>query len=189
MNQFDNDSGILMTIPIHFYIKKYLSKTHEVDPFELSLNGCHVSAIILEPIDKGYMSQNDRIKLKETYDDVLTFRMNTTLIKQRTRFFIDANSIRRINKMLENKFNHEFFSFVDNLVDHYHKAGINSVYKEDCIRQFIEFYDLQEDYIQFETLKKRYYRYRVPPKIIEPTPRDIMQQQLRLNFIDLESAS
>lgn len=190
MSQFDNDSGILLTIPIHYYIKKYLSKTHQVQPFfDLSLNGCHISAIILEPIDKGYINPSDRIKMKETYDDFLTFRLNTTLHRQ-TRFKIDANSVRRINKLLENKFNHEFYSFVDNLIDHYKSTGKETIYQEDCIRQFISFYDLPEDYIQFETLKKRYYRYRVPPlKAIEPTPREIVKQQLQLNFIDLESAS
>lgn len=171
-----NDLHISVSIPIQFYLKKYLSKKVDVSPFHLSNKGCHISALLLEPIEKGFYPA--KIPISAKYNDFLEFKMNTSIIKE-GRFHLDTKIVYRINKILEDKFDDEFFHWCENARASFQSEG-KSIEINDAITSFMNYYQLHEDDIQFETLKKAYYRFRVPPKPIKKATQEELDQQLKL---------
>lgn len=174
-----NDLHISVSIPIQFYLKKYLSKKVDVSPFHLTNKGCHISALLLEPIEKGFYPTKQPVPAK--YNDFLEFSMNTSIIKE-GRFHIDSKIVYRINKILEDKFDDEFFHWCENVRQSFISNG-KAIEINEAIETFMAYYDLSEDDIQFETLKKAYYRYRVPPVPIRKATQEEIDQQLKLFVI------
>lgn len=166
--------NLSIKIPVQYYLKKYLSKKVEVTPFQLSNKGCHISALILEPLAKDFYPKREPLDPK--YNDFIEFEMNSSIVNEK-RFQIDAKIVYRINKLLRDKFNDEFFHWVNQIRESTKKTG-EEIEINGAIHQFMEYYDLHEDDIQFETLKKIYWRERNPPRPIEKTPKPKLQLEL-----------
>lgn len=163
---------ISVKIPVQHFLKKFLSKKVEVSPFEIK-NKCHISALLLEPLKKDYIPSKDELKNK--FNDWIECEMNTTIMREK-KFQLDKDVVLRIDLLLKELFFDEMIHFVQSI------TSDNSIEIQEAIFKFTEYYDLQEDDIQFETLKKRYYRYRVPPKpIVKPTIEEL-KAQLKIDF-------
>lgn len=167
---------IFVTIPIQHYLKKYLSKTLDVSPLHMH-NRCHVTALLLEPLKKGFIPPRDELSVK--FNSTLECVMNSSICKE-GKFQLDPNVVMRIDALLTDKFNEDCFRFIDQ-----QRAKDPNWQDQKSIFEFMEYYGLQEEDIQFETIKKRYYRYRVPPmKQIEKPTREELETQLTFRFPD-----
>lgn len=176
-----NDTKISIKVPIKHFLKKYLSKKVDVSPFQLTNKGCHISAILLEPVEKGFYPKRETIP--DGMDDYIEMELNTSIIKE-GRFHLDSQIVVRMNSLLRDKFDDEFFHWVNSSRESWDLDGKAPEINE-CIESFMNYYDLSEDDIAFETLKKSYYRYRVPPRkpAVRPTKEQLQEQLSLWNFV------
>lgn len=142
-------------IPIRPYLKKFIASNKDVEPFNVSLTKCHFSALFLEPLKK------DVIKVGETEHKYLTdsinLRMSSTVMRE-GKFWWDHRTVLLIDKRLKAMFDQQ-------LVDYINMANQQKGDIKDSINCFMDYYNLSEDDISWETLFKMYYRARfyVPP--------------------------
>jgi hypothetical protein len=165
---------ISVKIPVQHFLKKFVARKMEVSPFQIQ-NKCHISALFLEPMKKDYMPTREELKAK--FNDWIECQMNTSIIKEK-KFQIDKDVVLRIDSLLKELFFDEMVHFVSSLTES------QAVLIQDAIFQFMNYYDLIDDDIQFETLKKHYYRYRVPPKPIRKPTVEELNSQLQFTFSD-----
>lgn len=144
-----------VSIPIRPYLKKWISSNKEVEPFNISLTKCHFSAILLEPLQK------ERIKVGSSehkfLTDKLCCRMSSSVMNEK-KFWLTSETPLIIDKRLKAMFDQQLVDFIT--MTNKQKGDI-----KDSIICFMEYYDLSEDEISWETLVKMYYRarYYVPP--------------------------
>jgi hypothetical protein len=162
-----------INIPIRPYLKKWIASNKDVEPFIISLTRCHFSAIILEPLKKN------RVKTATGEKKFLTTsiccRMSSTVMRE-SKFWFDEDTIMIIDKRLKAMFDQQLIDFIT--ITNKEKGDI-----KDSILIFMDYYDLSEDDISWETLVKMYYRarYYVPPEKVEKI-NQIKKQQLELQF-------
>lgn len=160
-----------VSIPIRPYLKKWISSNKEVEPFHLSLTKCHFSAILLEPLQK------ERIKVglseHKFLTDQIRCRMSSSVMNEK-KFWLTSETPLIIDKRLKAMFDQQLVDFIT--MTNKQKGDI-----KDSIICFMEYYDLSEDEISWETLVKMYYRarYYVPPAKKE---RIEAIQQLEMNL-------
>ena len=145
-----------VTIPIRPYLKKWISSNKECEPFfSISLTKCHFSAILLEPLQK------ERITVgKSEYKfltDEIRCRMSETVMREK-KFWMTSETPLIIDKRLKAMFDQQLVDFIT--MTNREKGDI-----KDSILCFMDYYELTEDDISWETLVKMYYRarYYVPP--------------------------
>jgi hypothetical protein len=170
---------ISVTIPIQHYLKKYLAKTLDVSPLQMH-NRCHVTALLLEPLKKGFIPSKEELSVK--FDDFLTCVMNTSILRE-NKFHIDKDVVLRIDTLLSDKFNEDCFCFIDQ-----QRSKDPNWHDQTSILEFMEYYELQDEDIQFDTIKKRYYRHRqkmlgLPKPKTKPTTEELAAQ-LTFRFPD-----
>lgn len=162
-----------INIPIRPYLKKWIASNKDVEPFVVSLTRCHFSAIILEPLKKNMVKVGTSEKKYLT--DSLCCRMTSTVMRE-SKFWFDQETIMSIDKRLKAMFDQQLIDMVT--MTNAKKGDI-----KESIITFMDFYNLTEDDISWETLVKMYWRSRtyVPPAKVEKINK-IEQQQLELKF-------
>jgi hypothetical protein len=164
---------ITCSIPIRSYLKQFIAKNHDVDPFKLSIGKCHISAIIFESFKENFKSVS--LKEEKHLNDSLIISMSSTAAKH-GRFLIDDETIWQIDGRLDDLFHQTLFDFVTMQYE------VKGDYYNGILR-FMKFYEIDEEMVKFETLVKSYYRYRkskdnleMPKKI--PTMKEYEQLSL-----------
>ena len=141
---------ITITIPIKPHLKKMIARTKKVDPFTISMGKCFYSGIIYQPL----LKHSIRVKAKDTkkFTEQLPIVIPSDLAKE-NRFTWDARTLAFIDSALSGIFEDKLFMYLD---DNCFEKGDIQTY----INRFMDNYDITEDDIQYETLKKMYYRKR-----------------------------
>lgn len=142
---------IEVKIPIKKYLKKFIAKTHETEPFVISTGKCHFSALIMDPIKKDY----HKTFLKPDGSDYTDLSVMIPLNER--KFTVDKETILRINQRLKSMFDQQLFDMVS--IYNQKKGNIF-----DGIQEFVDYYNISEDDLKFETIVKKYYRARLPEK-------------------------
>ena len=137
-------------IPVRSYLKKFIANSREVEPFILSLSRCHFSAVILEPIKKGYK----KVSLKESdhLNDELKIRMGSSVMKE-NKYFIDNYTVMSIDFKLKSMFDQQLVDYIT--INNSKKGDI-----KESIQMFMDHYGISEDDLKWETITKMYYRAR-----------------------------
>lgn len=143
---------IEVKIPVKKYLKKFIAKTHQTEPFVLSTGKCHFSALIMDPIKKDY----HKTVLKPDEGGYTDLSVMIPLSER--KFTVDKETILRINQRLKSMFDQQLFDMVSMFNQ---KKGDMF----DGIQQFVDYYNMSEDDLKFETIVKMYYRARLPEKI------------------------
>lgn len=143
-------------IAIRPYLKKWISSNKQVEPcFHVSLTKCHFSALFLEPLKKNV--QKVGTGEHKFLTERLKLRMSSTVMNE-GKFWCDARTVLLIDKRLKAMFDQQLVDFIT--MTNKQKGDI-----KESINCFMEYYDLSEDDISWETLVKMYYRARfyLPP--------------------------
>jgi len=141
-------------IPIRGYLKKFISVSKDTEPFIVQLSKCHFSAIIYEPLKKPYVKVG--ISEFKNLDARLKVRMNSTVMRE-SKFWFDVETIMCIDSRLKAMFDQQLIDFIT--IMQKKKGDI-----KESIFAFMEYYNLSDDDIKWDTLVKMYYRarYHVP---------------------------
>lgn len=158
-------------IRIRPYLKKWISSNREVEPyFTVSPTKCHFSALFLEPLKK------DMIKVSEGDHKFLTsdftLRMSPSVMRE-GKFWWDANTVLLIDKRLKAMFDQQLVDFIN--IANQQKGDI-----KESIYAFMEYYDLTDDDIHWDTLVKMYYRARFNVPTTKKEKIEEVYQQLQL---------
>lgn len=148
---------ITITIPIRPHLKKMIGRTKKVDPFTISMGKCFYSGIIYQPL----LKQSIRVKPKDCkrFTDKLAITIPSDLAKE-NRFYWDTRTLAFIDSTLSGIFEDKMFMYLDD--NCFEKGDI-----QKYIHRFMDNYNITEDDIQYETLKKMYYRKRKTSKVKE----------------------
>lgn len=160
-------------IPIRGYLKKFISVSKDTEPFQIQLTKCHYSAIILEPLKKSFV----KVGTSEfkNLEDRLKIRMTSSVMKE-SKFWFDVETIMCIDNRLKSMFDQQLIDFITISIKK--KGDI-----KESIFSFMEYYNLTDDDIKWDTLCKMYYRarYYVPESKKEKMQK-VIDQQLALHF-------
>ena len=154
--------NINLEIPVRAYLKKFISKTRDVEHFTLKNKKCYYSRIILEHIQKWQSKDVDRSF--SHLNDRLTIAMTGQIVKE-NRFSITEEAILVIDSRLQALFNQQLVDFVEMSTE---KHGDMLAW----IDRFLAYYEIDEDLCKREAIVKMYYRYRFPQQP-KPKPKEI----------------
>jgi hypothetical protein len=136
-------------IPIKTYLKKFIARTHSVEPFVVSKGKCHFSSIIMDPIKKEF--KKDTLKI----DEEIYTNLSVMIPLTENRFGIDQETVLRINQRLKSMFDQQISDMVS--MTNKKKGDIF-----ESVKKFTDYYDITEDDLKFETVIKMYFRARYP---------------------------
>jgi hypothetical protein len=144
----------LVTIPIKPYLKQMLIENYDCYPFTLNDPNDPIKKFIEQRVELTLFNESDRAKLikEEKYDDELQLEYGVDMIIG-FNLEVSLDSIIKINKYLTKVFNDLLYNYV--LARH---KEINDI--RDAIFSFMEEYDITDDHIDYDSLRKKYYRYR-----------------------------
>lgn len=146
-----SDLFIDVTIPVRKYLKKFIASHSSVEPyFELKLTRCHFSALFLEPLLKTRPQAS--LKEKDHLNDELVLRMGPSVIREK-KFWFTEETIMSVDYRLKAMFDQQL---IDHVTMSNEKIGDIKV----SILGFMNYYDITEDDIPWDTLTKMYYRAR-----------------------------
>lgn len=154
---------IKVTLPIRSYLKKFIAKFKEVEPFLLEQKRCHFSAIILEPLENQDPKCGEIEKIR--FNEELTCLYHSADLRKKS-FSLTHESILLIDFRLKTMFDQQLVDFI-NMV----RAGAEMTI-EDAILLFCKHYDISDDDLALETVQKMYYRARYPQPKKETKPKD-----------------
>jgi hypothetical protein len=140
---------ITVEIPIKGYLKKFIAKDHEVEPFKISLGKCHFSSIILDPIKRDY-SKFHLLEKEGKYE-----MMKILVPFPEKKFTVDQETVLRINQRLKEMFDQQLSHMVTMCNE---RKG--DIYNQ--VQRFVDFYGITDDDLDFYTVVKMYYRRRHP---------------------------
>jgi len=140
-------------IPLKSYAKKFLTKIICTEPYKVSKNDVFGNFLIHE-LKGSIYSIDERIKNYPEFQDELQIIIPESYANKYRIKGISFENVKAIN------------NYIDRLFDSYFKSAMvreitkneNSKIKQ-LIYEFRNFYDLSEDDISYETLKKKFYRF------------------------------
>ena len=143
---------VIIQLPIRTYLKKFLAKHNEIYPFVLAPSKCHISAVILESL-----SVPDHVKWEHAHqlNDTIEIVFNSEIL-QTHDFTLSNDRLKKVDQYLRSIFLHTFGPSVSL---RYEQTG--DIFRG--IRAFMDYYNIEEDDIMFETLVKDFYRFRKKP--------------------------
>lgn len=152
--------SLSIQIPIKSYIKKWLIEDYFIHPLDLSTKG-ELQKLISRRINMCIVSQSQLQKMAkdEKYDDSMEVALDVAPCDA-VYYSISLSDIVKINKTLISWFDESLYVFIKPFD---HKR--NDI--RDRIFQFMEHYDITDDDIDYDSLRKKYFRYR---KQLNSTP-------------------
>ena len=142
-------------IPIDAYKKKFLKSYIETNPYRVSKNDIIGTTIINEISNPSYLHDN-RINLNHiNYSDSLEIIIPESYISKFKIKHISFEAIKAINNYIDRLFDFHFKRTV-----HFYFTRNQDEKIKNVISDFLEEHNLTEDDIAYETLKKKYYRFR-----------------------------
>lgn len=160
-----------ITIPMRGYLKKFIASNNEITPFKIRITKCAVSGLILETLKKDF-KRADKFNAKEL-NDKFTFTM-TAELQQKNRFWMDERMVKILDSRLKDMFDQQLTDFVT-----INNSKIGDI--KVSILQFMDFYDITEDDLPWETVCKMYYRARHGvPSVKQDKMQKIIDEQLSL---------
>ena len=141
---------LTIEVPIKPFLKRYLSKHYQINPFRMSRHGLISEHMWLLFAQEYTEWDGSHSKFTESLKVVVPH-----LFMRQNRLYFDLPTIRRLNGFIEEHFWLECNTFLEGRVD--------LMEIKDAIQAFQDKYDLDEEVLQFETIKKRFYRYRKGP--------------------------
>lgn len=143
-----------LTIPVPAYIKDFLTSIYGTEDINLPKND-RLSMILKAHVRPGLPKGRHQDLPKDT-----KVRFSFTHLKAGPMaIWLRQQEQRLINQyLIEYVFYPLFYEKVDSLVG-------RGMCIQDAIDEFVKLFNLNYDHIQFETLKKRYYRYRKASEI------------------------
>lgn len=142
---------VTVQIPIRRYLKKFIAAQTEVNPhFEINLRKCHISALLIEPLQRDRPQSG--LKEKTHLNDLLILKMGATVMKEK-KFWFCEESIMLIDHRLKSMFDQQLTDYITMT-----NSKLGDI--KASILSFMEFYNLTDDDIQWDTLTKMYYRER-----------------------------
>lgn len=138
-----------VNIPIKPHLKKFMQYYTEVDPYKISTKDMFGRIILQELKKPTTWYPPTTIDYKEKIDIVIPGHYYVKYNKVE----VTDQTIKNVNNFLNNVF-FEQFRF---LIFSYQK--MNDVMVSQSIRNFMELYELTEDDISFEYLKRDFYRF------------------------------
>ena len=138
-----------VVLPIRPHLLKMIARTKDIAPFRIVMGKCHYSTIIYNSLLKTV------IRVRPTTQNYKG-KMNIVIpsdLAQENRFTFDARTLNQIDKTLASIFEEKLVFYLDD--NCFDKGDIKKY-----IQKFMDNYSLSEDDIQYDTLKKIYYRNR-----------------------------
>lgn len=149
-NKTETAVYIDVVIPVRSYLKKFIASHASVDPFIVSLTRCHFSCIFMEPLMKNRPKAafKDQIHL----NDSLTLRMRPSVMNEK-KFWWNSEVVMSIDYRLKSLFDQQLIDFI-NIANEKHGDMKQNIFS------FMEYYQLTDDDVKWDTLWKMYYRAR-----------------------------
>ncbi len=138
----------IVKLSVKPYLVKYLHKVWGTNPIVLN-QGIPVHREISKSLQAFATTANYKKKHYEL-PHAIEISLSENMVKSK-RFFINAQAERRINAMLTNMMYQEFCAYMNGI-----GKGEKAIGR---IADFMKCYDMGEDEIKMETLKKCYQRY------------------------------
>jgi hypothetical protein len=142
---------IEIAIPVKPYVMKYLIHKYSSDTITFKRND-HIHSTFLSLLQRPSKEYAHK-KYKKVEGPNVKFVISMSL-KRNVGCVLPEENIRHFNFFIDYLIKHEFFDFVDSKIE----EGVRT---KNAIDAFMDKYDLGEDDIKFETLKKSYYRYEI----------------------------
>lgn len=137
-------------IPIRPHLKKMIARTKTTNPFTLSMGKCYYSQIIFSNLLKGYIQVKPKDEFRFT--EKMEVQIPNEMAKE-NRFTWDSKTITSIDKALSGIFEDKLFTYLNDNCE-----GKGDI--KDYILKFMENYNLADEDIMLDSLKKMFYRYR-----------------------------
>lgn len=141
------------TIPIKSYTKKFLTKFLCTEPYTVSKNDVFGNFLIHE-LKGSIYNFDDRTKNEPEFEDALQIIIPESYSNKYKIKGISLENIKAINNYLDRLFDSYFKSEMAKEIKKNKQSKI-----KDLIFEFRNFYQLTEDDISYETLKKKFYRF------------------------------
>jgi hypothetical protein len=138
-------------IPMDSYKKKFLSKFIETEPFYIVSTNDVIGKVIIhemvQPVTKVPV-------LNRQYNDSLRIGIPEYYYNKYRCFVVTDQTVVSVNKFVDELFKLQLRLMVPILKE------ISADKITNCLFEFMDLYDLTEDDIAFETLRKYFYRFR-----------------------------
>ena len=145
---------ITITIPVKPHLKRYVQKTHKVDPFVIDLRRDAISYFIHNCLEKPTSEKTTPDLDKDYYTDRLEIQLPNKYCKQ-SLYVLSLHHVIRINNFLQKQLYENIYTTLDLQLKENPKAVINHM-----IVNIMNYYEITESDISFEAIKRAYYRYR-----------------------------
>lgn len=141
---------VTVILPVQSYLKKMIAKTNKTEPFRIKRGMCIYSHIFYHSLGK----QNLPVPpfSNPTFNEKISILLPYEIVKE-SRFTFTPSTISYVDKTLRAVFNDKFETYMN---DNCFEFGDISKY----VGVFMGNYNLDEEDLQFDSLKKRYYRIR-----------------------------
>jgi len=146
---------IIVTIPIRSHLKKFMQLYTSVNPYRISIRD-QFGRIIFNELENPTIYYYDEYKENEGYKDfneTIDVCIPSVLWQRRYKFIVTKNTVKNIDCFLHNLFKSHFRTtmfFCNNVAE---------TKKADLIRYFLQVFNITPDDIEFDTLKKDFYRF------------------------------
>lgn len=143
------DTSIKITLPIKSYLKKYLAFSLEVDPYTLSTDDHFGSWVLALLTNQPYSRQANDV---QQYNDEIHLVI-PSFYALSNRFILDMRTVLRINEHLDKQLDEEMNRYL---------FRIRSLPQQQIKTHIIQFrndYDITEDELSYDALKKRHQRW------------------------------
>lgn len=142
-------------IPIKSYLKKMLIEYYDCYPFVLDDESDPIKRFISQHICLTFVVESDRTRIvkENKYDDTLQLECLGDIVEG-FNLEISIDSMIKINKYM--------IRYFDRLLSDYVTPRMSSPNGiRDAIFEFMEFYDITDDDIDYDSLRKKFYRHRL----------------------------
>lgn len=149
---------IAISIAVKPRVKKYLMRLYGTDKIRFKQSYDPIHFHFLSLLDRPSVSFRNPNYKKLDSKEKIEFLISEDM-KERTGCVIPEENVLHFNFFVDYLIKKEFFLYVDAFLMRNTKDG-ERVKIKNAIDRFLEEYELDEDDIKFETLKKAYYRYK-----------------------------
>jgi len=141
----------IISIPVKPYIKKWLMETHMLFPLDVSEDN-DICRFIFRHVSLCIVPENDIIRMikENKYDESIDLLLPTDASSNCS---ISVYNTIKINTHLVQLFNRSFYEYL-----HERCNKRNDI--KNNIFDFMEFFEITDDDIDYDSLRKKYFRYR-----------------------------